>query len=853
MKQDTIQNVTNVLEDVNIINIINEFLIIVLLIVVVVFVLYCLRDKYVLIYNKIILKMGDFEKSYRKAKDFFESNNLKDAMLIVGDTLKCHNLPPEWKYQFDKLKSDIYICNERIKIEKNIDNLLNGYKFIEAEQLVETVKKESYIDESFELSLYNKITEAHINFIKLQIDNSIEKNKILETINAIKDLCERFGREEHIKDYIEDLAKNKLSLSTSEFDIESIKELIKKVETIPLLCETHFLDDLKTKLNEEIYKKAETDIDKALRISELNEVKEFINSFSTKLTSQQKENLKDKIINSRAYRLHTLKQKIEPLIEKGKFHDAEKIINEAKNNNSDIFSELDETIDKAKLKNKQEIIKNVFKEIDDKIKDYNLSDDDISNLNEKMNEDSRLWETFGEYYVNLLKRYNDTKEAIKKEDSYFGTYPIINLGGFNVPKIKDEGEDAEPLIDVNKNRCWGIISVFDGLGGAGGVEYTHNQSNEKHKGAYWASRFVRESIEKLIQNRQKGEDPLEYLEKNIHSFIINHLNEKVKEFTIADSDVKAKDMDFVFPTTMALCAYKFEDHKLIINCYWAGDSRIYMFDGHKFVFLTIDDSEAGGDPFSTVNADLPMNNKICQNKNFHINKSVHIHELQNDTQIALIATTDGCYGYYLNPIEFEYMLLSSLIDENSNKYMERIKQSVIDNGQQDDLSMAMIIISGDKNECSMDGIKELAYKRLSNSIFSDYLNWRRKQKDDKNELEKKLVNLGNTVKYKRDLGAYSREFIGEAKSYLSKISILNDGTVDIGIEEIQEKIRELVNNELKSLVTDEYLSSEKDSYRNCKNDISAFNLSSKKENECWYQKYKKTIEIINNENIRQIC
>ena len=167
--------------------------------------------------------------------------------------------------------------------------------------------------------------------------------------------------------------------------------------------------------------------------------------------------------------------------------------------------------------------------------------------------------------------------------------------------------------------------------------------------------------------------------------------------------------------------------------------------------------------------------------------------------------------------------------------------------------MAMIIISGDKNECSMDGIKELAYKRLSNSIFSDYLNWRRKQKDDKNELEKKLVNLGNTVKYKRDLGAYSREFIGEAKSYLSKISILNDGTVDIGIEEIQEKIRELVNNELKSLVTDEYLSSEKDSYRNCKNDISAFNLSSKKENECWYQKYKKTIEIINNENIRQIC
>ena len=109
MKQDTIQNVTNVLEDVNIINIINEFLIIVLLIVVVVFVLYCLRDKYVLIYNKIILKMGDFEKSYRKAKDFFESNNLKDAMLIVGDTLKCHNLPPEWKYQFDKLKSDIKI------------------------------------------------------------------------------------------------------------------------------------------------------------------------------------------------------------------------------------------------------------------------------------------------------------------------------------------------------------------------------------------------------------------------------------------------------------------------------------------------------------------------------------------------------------------------------------------------------------------------------------------------------------------------------------------------------------------------------------------------------------------------
>lgn len=855
MRQDTIQNATNFLGRNDIST--NECLIIfTFTIIVVAFVLYSLRDKYKLIYNKIILKMGEFEKSYRRAKDYFEKKEFEEAMLIVDSSLNFHDLPTEWNKQFNKLKLQINDGLRQLELNERIESLLKEYKFGDAVQLV---KKELYIDESFKNALYQKITDAHIVFIKLRIDNSINNNQILEAITAIKDLCNRFGKVKHVKDYVNDLAKNRLSLSTSEVNIDYIKDLIKNAETIPLLCESSFITELKLKLTKEIYKKAETDIDDALIEFDLNKANEIVNKCFTELTSRQIKELKDRIKetqNSRPYRIHILKREIMPFIKREEFRKAQEKIENAENYYKDSFPELFQMLNKAEdaynLKKKQEEIRHIIKKIEKKINDFDFCDDDISALKRKINEDPHILEIFKDDYDRIIECSDKAKDAILKEESYYGEFPIINLGGFNVPKITDEGEDADPLIDVNEKRNWGIISVFDGLGGAGGVDYTHNMSKERHKGAYWASRYVRESIEKLIQHRPKGKEPLEYIEKNIQSFIIENLNEKINEFTIADSDVKAKDMDFVFPTTMALCVYKLEDSKLTINCYWAGDSRIYLFDGHKFIFLTIDDSEAGGDPFSTLNADLPMTNKISQNKAFHINKSVYIHELKNDIPISLIATTDGCYGYYLNPIEFEHMLLSCLINEESSNYMGRIQQSVIDNGQQDDLSMAITVIGGEK-ENSMNSIKILAAERLNNPIFIDYLNWRKKQKEDKIELEKRLATLGDTVKYKRDLGVHSREFIENAKSYLSKISTLNDCAIDIGISEIQKRINELLDKELNPLVLDEYYSRERDSYKNCKSDISAFNLCSKDKNESWYQEYKKNIVIIDNKNIKQIC
>ena len=854
MRQDAIQNATIFLGRIDITT--EDCLIFTFVIIAVAFALYSFKGEYKLIYNKIILKMGEFEKSYTKAKDSFDKNELKEAMAIVENSLNSHNLPSEWKEKFKELKLLINDGLRRLELNEKIDNLLKEYKFGDAEQLVQKVL---YIDESFKNTLYKKITDAHIVFIKLRIDNSIKNNQYIEAITAIEDLCNRFGTEKHIKDYVNDLAKNRLSVSTTEININDIRDIINKTEAIPLLRESSFLKELKTKLKEEIYKKTINDVDHSLNEFDLNKANGIINKCSTELTSRQKKELKDRINetqNSRPYRIHILKREIMPFIEREEFRKAQEKIENAENYYKDSFPELFELLDEAKdayyLKNKQEEIRSIVDITNNKINNFDFCDDDISTLKEKINEDPRILEIFKDDYDRIIECYNNAKAAILKEESYYGDFPIINIGGFNVPKITDEGEDADPLIDINEKRNWGIISVFDGLGGAGGVDYTHNMSKERHKGAYWASRFVRESIEKLMHNRPKGEEPLEYIEKNIKGFIINYLNEKIKEFTIANSDVKAKDMDFVFPTTMALCVYKLEDSKLTINCYWAGDSRIYLFDGHKFIFLTIDDSEAGGDPFSTVNADLPMNNKISQNKVFHINKSVYIHELKNDIPISLIATTDGCYGYYLNPIEFEHMLLSCLINEESSNYMGRIQQSVIDNGQQDDLSMAITVIGGEK-EYSINNFKILAADRLNNPVFINYFNWRKKQKHDKIELENRLATLGDTVKYKRDLGVHSREFIANVQSYLSKISTLNNGAIDIGIDEIQERINKLLNEELKPLVADECYSNDIDSYKKCKSDISAFNICSKDENECWYQEYKKIIEIIGTENIKRIC
>jgi hypothetical protein len=72
---------------------------------------------------------------------------------------------------------------------------------------------------------------------------------------------------------------------------------------------------------------------------------------------------------------------------------------------------------------------------------------------------------------------------------------------FCTAKVAGEGEDSDPILRVGPDL--GLLGVFDGMGGAGGRVY--DTPDGRHSGAYIASRFARNVVERLMLELIKPE------------------------------------------------------------------------------------------------------------------------------------------------------------------------------------------------------------------------------------------------------------------------------------------------------------------------------------------------------------
>ena len=316
----------------------------------------------------------------------------------------------------------------------------------------------------------------------------------------------------------------------------------------------------------------------------------------------------------------------------------------------------------------------------------------------------------------ISPKSNNHEEKVSK------SHPVLGGGFFNVPKKENEGEDAPPIFIVDSNSNWGVVGVFDGMGGAGAKKYKHIETGEEHTSAYWGSIIVRNCVEELVNSLKKEENPVPEFEDKLHLAVKKKLDEKIKEFPNANGSVLSK-MTRKLPTTMALSLYCIQDEKVNIYTYWAGDSRVYVLEKNMIRMLTIDDSDVeDGDPFSPLNMDLAMNNAISQDRDFKINKSHLELPLSSESPFLLIAATDGCFGYYKNPIEFEAMLRKRIGKSNSQEeYVDNIKKDIIENIQQDDFSISIVGLGskvfGDYKRCISFG--------SNNNLVSEYNKWRK--------------------------------------------------------------------------------------------------------------------------------
>ncbi len=548
--------------------------------------------------------------------------------------------------------------------------------------------------------------------------------------------------------------------------------------------------------------------------------------------------------NSKPTKIKDYLRKAIEAAKKGLFIDAWDEYEKAKKLQGEEITETRKDIELLEKENQTRINKQNYNDLIKKIENEINKQNDLSALD--YIKQAELIDVDDKYRLNELSaEFSKMQKANEEEKKFYRRESIVlakceGKDYLNVPKKKNYGEDADPYVNVDFGRRWGIISVFDGMGGAGARKYKHANSGEEHTSAWWASRYVEEAIEDLMSSRPKGENPISYLENNLKNTIVAKLNEVVKNFPAANAPLLSKMMRKL-PTTMALCAYYIDDKDITVTCYWSGDSRIYMFDKSKMYFLTKDDADAlDGDPFSPANMDLAMNNTICQDRDFKINKSKIKVPYSTSNPIVLIAATDGCFGYFKNPIEFEYTIrqclsTSKLIDE----WLPSIKKAIIDNIQQDDFSMALVEI-GESNFVSF---KEKLTSCLHNVLFDEYYSWRNSNKKSQETVLSKIAEIDDKILLCKENVDRAKKAIKKIKEDIVKSAFLSEYDAYDSFKQKLLAKKNVINEELSQFIDKiEELTNER---KSLKETLDSIQLQTDSQNNEWYAKYKETFEIVN--------
>lgn len=229
-------------------------------------------------------------------------------------------------------------------------------------------------------------------------------------------------------------------------------------------------------------------------------------------------------------------------------------------------------------------------------------------------------------------------------------------------EMENSGEDSY-FYSTNEKKC--ISAVFDGCGGLGSKKYS--ELNGK-KGAYIASRAasagVAEWFDVYCDKQNHKNDIKKYIDK-----YLNECNKYISDgFELKGTMVKK------FPTTMSAVMIESNNGKMDLSYMWCGDSRGYLFDDNGAHQITEDDID-GEDALTNLTNDGVLNNVIS----FDYPYEIHTRLLKRNAPFMVVTATDGCFGYYKTPMEFEFSLLYTLslsksVEEWKNRLDEFIRR-----------------------------------------------------------------------------------------------------------------------------------------------------------------------------------
>jgi serine/threonine protein phosphatase PrpC len=303
---------------------------------------------------------------------------------------------------------------------------------------------------------------------------------------------------------------------------------------------------------------------------------------------------------------------------------------------------------------------------------------------------------------------------------------------FCTAKVAGEGEDADPILRVGPDL--GLLGVFDGMGGAGGRVY--DTPDGPHTGAYIASRFARNVVERLMMELIKPEWNLDgpATAAELHRVLASSLAARLAELKAPETTLRSKLVK-ALPTTMTLAVLQRSDQAAstyACHLFWAGDSRAYVVEPEPGVRqLTTDDLRSGGDAMRNLTDDSVMSNCISADTEFHINHR----QVELQAPFLLLCATDGCFAYVRSPMHFEQLLLSTLQAARDVTGWHKALESAVTAITGDDAALALLAVGAD-----FGGFKKLFRERAA-EVGRRFIDPLDELEDQVNRAEQELAGL----------------------------------------------------------------------------------------------------------------
>lgn len=245
-------------------------------------------------------------------------------------------------------------------------------------------------------------------------------------------------------------------------------------------------------------------------------------------------------------------------------------------------------------------------------------------------------------------------------------------------RVPGHGEDADPLMLFQRSAGRGILSVFDGVGGAGRTMAGRVGSGAEHTQAWLASRRIRGLVEEWCAS---GEVP---------DRLGDHIAHRLAEGLASNNRMRGS-MHRDFPSTLACLDYWVGSISVQWNVLWAGDSRCYVAEPeHGLQQLSVDDV-ASSDALEQLVQSPPMTNMVSANRPFALN------QLPGSAPLpcVLVCATDGFFGYVATPAEFEDMLWQSLVSAQDIRHWGTLLVTSVDACTGDDASLVLVALGFD--------------------------------------------------------------------------------------------------------------------------------------------------------------